>query len=119
MKTDALLTINDLKKKIQEFVRARDWEQFHTPKNLSMAIAIEAAELMEEFRFQTDQEILQNLPTNENVKRELADITIAILGFCNLYGIDLSSAVTQKLEINAKKYPLEKAKGVNKKYTDY
>lgn len=112
--------MQELKDAVEKFVGEREWHQFHSPKNLSMAIAIEAAELMEIFRFMTSEQSKDAVKTQTNkVAFELADITIATLSFCNLYKIDLSSAILEKLEHNAKKYPVEKAKGSNKKYHHY
>lgn len=86
-----------------------------------MSIAIEAAELMEMFQWLTieeSREILKDKKKMENIRDEIADIAVYILDFCNLFGIDLSTAVMRKLKKNAKKYPISKAKGVAKKYTE-
>lgn len=119
-KKDASSTLNALKNAVAAFVHERAWEQFHSPKNLSMAIAIEAAELMELFRFMDCDESKEIVESQkEKVTQELADITIAILSFCNLYDIDLASSVIKKLDHNAQKYPIALAKGQNKKYHHY
>ncbi len=120
MNNDDTTTMQDLKNKIQKFVQDRDWQQFHSPKNLSMALAIEAAELMEPFRFIESAESIEYIKHNKNeISFELADICIALLDFCELYDIDLTTAVIQKLEHNNLKYPIHKAKGSNKKYSQY
>lgn len=118
MNNDQKTTIDELKKAVDSFVKEREWQQFHSPKNLSMAIAIEAAELMEEFRFITGQESIEMVQQHkEKISHELADIVIATLSFCNLYDVDLSTAIEKKLQHNAEKYPIDKAKGSNKKYS--
>ncbi len=115
---DSTITIAELKQKVQQFVHERDWQQFHSPKNLSMLIATEAAELMEPFRWsRTSEESLRDLEQNrQNVEDELADITIGILMFCAAHNIDLSNAIENKMALGAQRYPLEKAKGVTRKY---
>jgi NTP pyrophosphatase (non-canonical NTP hydrolase) len=122
-KNDTAVSIQQLKDAINIFVKEREWDQFHSPKNLSMAIAIEAAELMEEFRFmscaESVQKVAEDKENKEKVAHELADIVIATLSFCNLYDIDLSSSIEKKLAINAKKYPVQLSKGSNKKYHHY
>lgn len=120
MKNDSTITIQELKKAVGSFVKEREWEQFHSPKNLSMAMAIEAAELMEAFRFISCQESKEVVKTEkEKIAFELADVTIAALSFCNLYDIDLGTAVLAKLAHNTQKYPVELAKGSPKKYTHH
>lgn len=117
MINDSKTTIESLKKAVDTFVKERDWQQFHSPKNLSMAIAIEAAELMEEFRFISSEESIEAVKNHkEKISHEVADVIIAALSFCNLYEIDLATAVQTKLKQNIEKYPIEKAKGSNKKY---
>ncbi|MBF0252560.1 MAG: nucleotide pyrophosphohydrolase [Candidatus Omnitrophica bacterium] len=120
--SDKKTTVDDLKTKVKKFVKDRDWEQFHSPKNLAMSIAIEAAELMEKFQWGTIEES-KKLTTMKKDKREiedeLADIVIYCLDFCDLYNIDLSGAITKKLNHNKKKYPVDKVKGNIHKYTHY
>lgn len=120
MNNDHKTTVAALKKAVDIFVKERDWQKFHSPKNLSMTIAIEAAELMEPFRFITSKESVDLVKENkEKVAQELADIVIATLSFCNLYEIDLSTCIEKKLQHNAEKYPINKAKGSNRKYHFY
>lgn len=117
---DHQTTVESIKNAVDAFVKERDWQQFHTPNKLSMAIAIEAAELMEEFRFMTSKQSIELVKAKkEKVAQEVADIVIATLSFCNLYGIDLTKSIENKLQQNAEKYPIEKAKGNNKKYTNF
>ncbi len=117
---DNTTTIAQLKQKASNFVHDRDWRQFHGAKNLSMAISVEASELMELFIWARDQKeaglILKE--KEQDVKDELADIIFAALMFADEFDIDLTQAIEDKIIHNEKKYPIEKAKGVNKKYTD-
>lgn len=120
MINDQKTTVNTLKLAVKQFVEEREWQQFHSPKNLSMAIAIEAAELMEEFRFISSEESIELTKKNkEKIAQEIADIVIASLSFCNIYEIDLANSIEKKLNHNAQKYPVDKAKGSNKKYPFY
>ena len=111
---DEKRTLADLKEKVGAFVNEKDWEQFHSPKNLSMAITIEAAELMEFFQWVTLEESrsLCSAPeTAERVRDEIADIVIYCLSLCNVLGVDLASAVDSKIEKNVSKYPRELYRG--------
>jgi dCTP diphosphatase len=118
--SDTQTTLQQLKEKMAEFVRERDWEQFHTPKNLSMSIAIEAAELMEHFQWVTVEES-KNLPVDalSDIGEELADIVIYSLSLANALGLDLSEVILAKMEKNIRKYPSEKVRGKSHKYTWY
>jgi NTP pyrophosphatase (non-canonical NTP hydrolase) len=117
------ITLQGLKKRIDRFVKERDWEQFHSPKNLSMSLSIEAAELMEHFQWSNTVEeavkILNDKHKRPEIEDELADIAIYLIDFCNLYGVDLERAVLAKLKKNAKKYPAKLVKGKMEKYTFY
>lgn len=105
--------------KIIQFRDQRDWKQFHDPKNLADAISIEVAELQEVFLWVTTEQS-KDLPTEkiDRVKDELADIFIFSVYMCDHFGIDLLGAVDGKIDKNKCKYPLEKAKGSSKKYTE-
>lgn len=120
--TDNNVTIQDLKNIAKKFRDERDWEKFHTPKELAIDISVEANELLELFLWKNNEEILEKLSTDkkykENILDELADVIHACLGFANSAKIDLASAVIKKIEKTAKKYPVEKSKGKNKKYTE-
>lgn len=120
MMTDKKTTVEELKTFIKEFKAARDWDQFNTPKNLSMAIAIEAAELMEHFMWTENAQAseAQLEKKREEIERELADIFVYMLSLCSGYNIDLSKAFERKMALNAQKYPVAKAKGNSTKYTD-
>ena len=115
---DASTKIQELKDQMAAFVRERDWNQFHSPKNISMKLAIEAAELMEKFVWldtqQSHDEIVHN---RQEIEDELADVFILVLTFCNVTGIDVSNAMRNKLVQMNDKYPVEKAKGKATKYT--
>lgn len=109
-----------LRANINAFVEARDWAQFHTPKNLAMAMIVEAAELVEQFQWDTPQESQQLTPEKrEAVSHELADTFVYLLRIAEVLNIDLIQAANEKIVLNAKKYPVEKAKGSNAKYTQY
>ncbi len=117
--TDKTTTLAELKEKVALFMGEREWGQFHSPKNMSMAIATEAAELMEIFRWLTEAQSWDALKTNKKeIEHEIADVAMAIIEFCNQANIDLTTALIEKLDLAAKKYPIEKAKGNCAKYTD-
>ena len=110
----------DLRARIDAFVQERDWAQFHTPKNLAMAMIVEAAELVEQFQWDTPQESQQLTPEKrEAVSHELADTFVYLLRIAEVLKIDLIEAANAKIELNAKKYPVEKARGSNARYTEY
>jgi len=106
---------------LRQFARERDWEQFHTPKNLVMALAGEVGELTELFQWLTPDQslnIMQELPKAEAVRDELADIFSYCLRLADILGVDLEAAFTAKLAKNAGKYPVHLAKGNAAKYTE-
>ena len=111
---DRSTTITELKKIVEDFVNERDWSQFHNPKNLSMALAIEASELMDIFKWNTNKEcesMMLEKNTRKDATDELADIIIYALAFSNRNNINISSAIEKKMIKNRKKYPTEKFKG--------
>ncbi|MEA1949822.1 MAG: nucleotide pyrophosphohydrolase [Planctomycetota bacterium] len=113
--SDARTTVNDLRRRVEEFVAARDWHQFHSPKNLSMALAIEAAELMEHFQWLTPEQSRQVARQPERlaaVAEELADVFCYALAMANQLGIDVSTAIGEKMEKNERKYPVEEYRGL-------
>ncbi len=113
-------SLNDLRASITSFVSERDWAQFHTPKNLAMAMIVEAAELVEHFQWDTPMESQQLSPEKrEAVSHELADTLVYLLRLAEVLQIDLIEATNKKIALNALKYPVEKAKGSNAKYTQY
>lgn len=113
-------SLEDLRSRLQTFVRERDWEQFHSPKNLAMAMIVEAAELVEHFQWLTEQQSLE-LPADkrEQVSHEIADTFVYLLRMADVLGIDLLAAANAKIDLNAKKYPADKVRGSNAKYTEY
>ncbi|HOY70952.1 MAG TPA: nucleotide pyrophosphohydrolase [Methylotenera sp.] len=113
-------SLADLRIRIDQFVAERDWAQFHTPKNLAMAMIVEAAELVEQFQWNTPEESTQLTPEKrEAVSHELADTFVYLLRIAEVLNIDLIDAANQKIDLNAKKYPAEKVRGSNAKYTEY
>ena len=118
---DKKATIDSLKKKVQEFCSERDWDQFHNPKELAIGIATEAGELLQIFRFKSEDDMRKLMASDKKVEveEELADVLYFVLRFAQMNNIDLSTAIENKIEKNGKKYPLEKAKGCNKKYNEY
>ena len=112
--------LESLRNKINQFVAERDWAQFHTPKNLAMAMIVEAAELVEQFQWDTPLESQQLLPEKrEAVAHELADTFVYLLRIAEVFEIDLIDATNKKIELNALNYPVDKARGSNAKYTEY
>ncbi|HYD82794.1 MAG TPA: MazG-like family protein [Opitutus sp.] len=119
--TDSTTTVAELKARVLAFARERDWEQFHAPKNLSMALAAEAAELMEHFLWTTSEAsraAVMEPAKRAKIAEELADIVIYSLEFANVSGLDVAAAIEAKMAANAKKYPVEKARGRADKYTE-
>jgi dCTP diphosphatase len=116
---DTKTTVESLKNLIKNFIEARAWHMFHNPKSMAMQIATEASELMELFLWSETQLSMQQLEKKRTeVEHEVADIAICLLNFCVRCNIDLSKAIKEKMVINAQHYPLAKAKGNAKKYTE-
>jgi dCTP diphosphatase len=112
--TDEKTTVADLKTLLQTFVTERDWDQFHSPKNLSMSLAIEVAELMEHFQWITveaSREIVHDPAHRENIADELADCLSYILALANTAQIDLAAALQAKMKKNEQKYPAAISRG--------
>ncbi len=113
-------SLDDLRTRINTFVQERDWEQFHSPKNLAMAMIVEAAELVEHFQWNTIEQSYQlSAEKREQVSHELADTFVYLLRIAEVTGVDLIAATNAKIDLNAKKYPVEKVRGSNAKYTAY
>lgn len=112
--------MENLKKQLRNFAKERDWDQFHSPKNLAMALSVEASEIVEHFQWLTEQES-SNLSDNKlsHVKEEIADVFIYLLRLSDKLGVDLLQEARKKLLINEKKYPIEKSKGNAKKYSEF
>ena len=121
MLNDASTPVAELKSRILAFARERDWEQFHAPKNLAMALAAEAAELMEHFLWATPEAsraLVREAGRRQKIEEEIADVVIYAAEFANMTGIDLAAAIEAKMAANAAKYPVEKARGNAAKYTE-
>jgi len=118
---DDSTSVSALKEKVAKFRDERDWLKFHNPKDLSIALSVETAELEELFLWKDDKSVKRMRNDRKQLKRikeEVADIGIYLLSLSNVLGIDLSAAVAQKLVLNAQKYPIEKSKGSSKKYDE-
>jgi len=112
--------LDSIKLRLRRFAEERDWDKFHSPKNLSMALIAEAAELVEHFQWLTEEQS-HSLTADklDEVAQELADIQIYLVRLADRLNVDLLQAVEKKLELNAEKYPAEKVRGSSKKYTEY
>lgn len=114
---DAEVTVATLRQLVQNFVEERDWQRFHTPKNLAMSIAIETAELMEHFQWLTVEEsiaVVQDETARAAIAEELADLLIYSLSFANSAGIDVSDAIMRKMVKNQVRFPAEMVHGALK-----
>lgn len=112
-------TIKTLTRKIINFRDARDWAQFHNPKDVAISLTLEAAELLEHFQWKNPAEIEKHIKTNKSeISDEIADVLYYLLLLGHDLKIDVLAALTQKLKKNAKKYPVRKAKGRHTKYTE-
>lgn len=111
--------MEDVLKQILEFRDARDWKQFHTPKELAISISLEANELLECFQWKTPDEVEQFINSDEKVRleEEVADVAIYLMLLCEAAEIDLKDAIVGKLRKNNEKYPVEKSKGKHTKYS--
>jgi NTP pyrophosphatase (non-canonical NTP hydrolase) len=118
---DKKVTIEELKDKVKDFCEARDWDQFHNPKDLSIMISTEASELLQIFRYKDDKQMkeIMNGAKRQEVEEEVADVLFGLLIFAQKNNIDLATSLYKKIEKNEKRYPIEKAKGCNKKYNEY
>lgn len=112
--------MDDLRKRVIEFVKARDWEQFHNPKDTAISLSLEAAEVLEHFQWKNPEEIDKYLKTHKNeVADELVDVLYWVILMSYYFDIDLETAFEHKMAQNERKYPVEKAKGSHAKYTAY
>ena len=119
--TDSTTTVAELKTRVLAFVRERDWEQFHSPKNLSMALAAEAVELMEHFLWATPEQskaIAADAVKRQKIADELADVIVYALEFANATGLDVAASIEAKMRANAEKYPVELSRGHARKYDE-
>jgi dCTP diphosphatase len=111
--------VQNLIEDIKAFNRERDWEQYHSPKNLSMALAVEVAELVEVFQWLTEEQSRRLPPAKKQaVEEEIGDVTILLLALADQLGVDVRDAARKKLERNRAKYPVEKSRGRAEKYNE-
>ena len=119
---DRETTFDEIKLKVKEFCEERDWDRFHNAKELATALTLEASELLEPFRYKSEKEVDELfLDSNKksNIEDEMADIIMLLFRMAQRYDIDLSDAFFRKIDSIAKKYPVDKVKGQNKKYDEY
>ena len=120
MTAKPIASLDELRSRIREFAFARQWEAYHTPKNLAMALIVEAAELVERFQWLSPGESAKlDAERLEQVRQEIADVLIYLTRLADLLEIDLLEAAADKLEINAQKYPVEQARGNASKYNEF
>lgn len=116
------MNVKEIQNQIRNFVSERDWEKFHSPKNLAMALGGESGELLEIFQWLTEKEsfqVMKEEKTAQKVRNELADIAVYTLRLCDVLNISIEDAILEKLKINEEKYPSHLARGTAKKYTDF
>lgn len=113
-------SFKQIKNRLREFAAERDWDQFHSPKNLSMALIVEAAELVEHFQWLSEKQS-KKLPADKlaEVEQEIADIQIYLIRLADKLGIDVEKAVNAKITLNEKKYPANRVRGKSAKYDEY
>ena len=113
-------TLPELNELVQQFVRERDWEQFHSPRNLAMALSVEASELLELYLWSSDEGPQPLHPDrNPRVADEAADVLLCLLNLCDKAGVDLEAALRSKLQRARLKYPADKVRGKALKYDEY
>ncbi len=118
---DEATPVSELKALVRAFVEEREWDQFHTPKDLAIGLSVEAAELLEHFRFRSNDEMEQRLLVADRrteIAHELADVLYFVLLMSANLGYDVTTILRDKLEVSARKYPIDQARGVNEKYTE-
>ena len=119
-KSLAVDSVDGIRLALRQFAAARDWDQFHSPKNLAMALTVEAAELLEHFQWLKEGSGEEIGPEKfEQVREELADVLLYLVRLADKLEVDLMQAAREKLEKNAEKYPAEQVRGSSRKYTEY
>ena len=114
------VSLKDLQIQIRKFVDDRDWDQFHNPKDLSISLSLEAAEVLEHFQWKNDTEMSEHVATNKHeVAEEIADVFYWVLLLSNKLDVDLVAAFDKKMKTNEAKYPVKLARGNHKKYTEH
>ena len=114
--------ISELKERVKFFCEERDWDQFHNAKELAIGLVTEASELLQHFRFKSENQVngmFQNYSKKQELTEEMADVLYFLVRLAQKYDIDLTTELEKKMKKNNKKYPIEKARGCNKKYTEY
>src|ERR1017187_7611833 len=116
---ERLASLEQLRAALRQFAAERDWDQFHSPKNLAIALSVEAAELLEHFQWTSDADSTV-LPLDKRLKlqEEVADVLLYLVRLADKLDIDLATAATEKMKLNAAKDPAAKARGTSKKYTE-
>lgn len=114
--------INQMLEIVKKFCEDRDWDQFHNPKDLAIGLSTESNELLDLFRFKSDeqmQKMMDDPEKRERISEELSDIFFFLLRFSQMYDFDMRDGLLHKIQKNEEKYPIHKAKGKNQKYTEY
>jgi dCTP diphosphatase len=115
-----MTNLDKIKKRLRQFAEDRDWDQFHSPKNLSMALAGEVGELLEQFQWLSEEQSRDLTPEQRlAAEEEIADVFIYLIRLADKLDINLINAAENKIQKNEEKYPAEKVKGSHKKYTEY
>ena len=113
-------SLEELRGALQQFALDRDWDQFHSPKNLAIALSVEAAELLEHFQWTPEADSAALSPDRHaKVREEMADVLLYLIRLADKLNIDLLTAAIDKIQVNATKYPVDKARGSSKKYTEF
>jgi NTP pyrophosphatase (non-canonical NTP hydrolase) len=114
------MSLEELRGALQRFAAERDWDQFHSPKNLAIALSVEAAELLEHFQWTPEADSAVLTPEQySKVREEIADVLLYLICLADKLNIDLLTAANDKIQVNAAKYPVDKARGSSKKYTEF
>ena len=119
---DHKTSIHELKEKVRAFCEDRDWNQFHNAKELAIGIVTEASELLEHFRFKSEEQVndmFKNESKKQELTEEMADVLYFLVRLAQRYDIDLTSELEKKIKKNNEKYPIDEVKGCNKKYSEY
>ena len=118
---DNKTTIEELKEKIRQFCELREWDQFHNAKELAIGIVTEASELLQHFRFKSENEVdamFQNRSKRQELTEEMADVLYFLIRLAQRYSVDLTTELENKMKKNGERYPIEKTRGSNKKYSE-
>ena len=116
------VSIDKMRKQVQNFCEERDWDQYHNPKDLAIGLSTESNELLDLFRFKTEEqmlEMMQDVKKRERISEELSDVFFFLLRFSQMYDFDLEKGLQEKIQKNNAKYPVELVKGNNQKYNEY